>query len=203
MPTYLEIVVNVPQVEGVFHYHLPPELEGRVLPGHLVEVPFGRQRVQGVVIKQVEHPSVTETRAVKGLIDGSVVVTPHQLALADYLSTSTLAPLSSCINLMLPVGLSQMGDTQYSLPVEGMGSKPQSTTDLQHRVLDLLTKTGALTGRQIDRALPRVRWRSSARDIDQAGKNHIPTSSARHPRCSQNLCTQFAWLIHQSRPRPK
>ena len=63
MPTYLEIVVNVPQVEGVFHYHLPPELEGRVLPGHLVEVPFGRQRVQGVVIKQVEHPSVTEPAA--------------------------------------------------------------------------------------------------------------------------------------------
>ena len=75
MPTYLEIVVNVPHVEGVFHYHLPPKLEGRVLPGHLVEVPFGRQQVQGVVIKQVAQPSVTETKAVKGLIDDSVVVT--------------------------------------------------------------------------------------------------------------------------------
>jgi len=163
MPTYLEIVVNVPQVEGVFHYHLPPELEGQVLPGHLVEVPFGRQRVQGVVIKQVEHPSVTETRAVRGLIDGSVVVTPDQMALAEYLADSTLAPLSTCVSLMLPVGLSQMGDTEYALAESAARSKPGSTTDLQRRLLDLLTKRGALTGRQIDRALPRVRWRSSAR----------------------------------------
>ena len=170
MPTYLEIVVNVPQVEGVFHYHLPPELEGQVQPGHLVEVPFGRQRVQGVVIKQVAHPSVTETRAVKSVIDSTVVVTPHQLVLADHLSTSTLAPLSACISLMLPVGLSQMGDTQYSLQVGGKGSQPQPTTDLQHRLLELLTRRGALTGRQIDRALPRVRWRSSARVLIRQGR---------------------------------
>ena len=170
MPTYLEIVVNVPQVEGVFHYHLPPELEGQVLPGHLVEVPFGRQHVQGVVIKQVEHPSVTETRAVKGLIDGSVVVTPSQIALAEFLADSTLAPLSTCISLMLPVGLSQMGDTQYALAESVRGSTAQSTTDLQQRLLDLLGKRGALSGRQIDRGLPRVRWRSSARVLIRQGR---------------------------------
>jgi primosomal protein N' (replication factor Y) len=170
MPTYLEIVVNVPQVEGVFHYHLPPELEGQVARGHLVEVPFGRQQVQGVVLKQVDQPSVSETRAVSALIDGSVVVTPGQLELAEYLSESTLAPLSACVNLMLPVGLSQMGDTQYSLAGSVRGSRPQSTSDLQRRVLDLLTKRGTLTGRQIDRALPRVNWRSSMRALMRRGR---------------------------------
>jgi 3'DNA-binding domain (3'BD) len=34
-----------------FHYHLPPELENQVQPGHLVWVPFGRQEVQGVVLR--------------------------------------------------------------------------------------------------------------------------------------------------------
>ena len=29
MTTYVEVAVNVPQVSGTFHYHLPPELEGR------------------------------------------------------------------------------------------------------------------------------------------------------------------------------
>ncbi|MBE9473711.1 MAG: hypothetical protein IMY85_02390, partial [Chloroflexi bacterium] len=115
MPTYLEIVVNVPQVEGVFHYHLPPELEGQVLPGHLVEVPFGKRCVQGVVLRQISQPSVSETRAVSALIDGSVVLTTAQLALAEYLADSTLAPLSACINLMLPVGLTKMGDTLYTI----------------------------------------------------------------------------------------
>lgn len=170
MPTYLEIVVNVPQVEGVFHYHLPPELEGQVGSGHLVEVPFGRNRVQGVVLKQVDQPSVAETRAVSALIDGSVVLTAAQLALAEYLSDSTLAPLSACVNLMLPVGLSQMGDTQYSLAAGAQGSKPRSTTDLQQRVLDLLTSRGPLLGRQIDRAIPRVKWRSTVRALILQGR---------------------------------
>ncbi|MFN2265403.1 MAG: primosomal protein N' [Anaerolineales bacterium] len=170
MPTYLEIVVNVPHVEGVFHYHLPAELEGKITPGHLVEVPFGKQHVQGVVLKAVDQPSVAETRAVERLIDSSVMVTPGQIALAEYLSESTLAPLSVCINLMLPVGLSQMGDTLYSLAdnLKWSGSKPVS--DLQRRMLNLLENRGPLTGRQFDRALPRTRWRSSARALIRLGR---------------------------------
>ena len=170
MPTYVEIVVNVPQVEGVFHYHLPPELEGQVVSGHLVEVPFGKRRVQGVVLRQVEQPSVPETRAVSALIDGSVVLTKSQLALAELLSESTLAHLSACVNLMLPVGLTQMGDTLYSLAGEAQRSKSQSTTDLQRRLLDLLVKRGPLLGRQIDRAIPRVKWRQSVRALIRRGR---------------------------------
>ncbi|HLE73240.1 MAG TPA: hypothetical protein VI688_03240, partial [Anaerolineales bacterium] len=104
MPTYVEIAVNVPQVSGVFHYHLPLELEDHVRPGHLVEVPFGKQRVQGVVLRKVDQPAVAETRPVSGLIDPDVVLTSSQLALAEYMSKSAVAPLSTCVNLMLPVG---------------------------------------------------------------------------------------------------
>lgn len=35
-----------------FHYHLPVELEGTVRPGHLVWVPFGSQRLKGVVVAE-------------------------------------------------------------------------------------------------------------------------------------------------------
>jgi len=170
MSTYLEIVVNVPQVEGVFHYHLPPELEGKVLPGQLVEVPFGKRRVQGVVMKQVAQPSVTETRAVNALIDQSVVLTKAQLALAEYLAESTLAPLSACIKLMLPVGLTQMADTLYSLNERATTVVRPSLSNIQRRVLDLLTKRGPLLGRQIDRALPRVRWRPAIRPLIRRGR---------------------------------
>jgi primosomal protein N' (replication factor Y) len=167
MPTYLEIVVNVPQVEGVFHYHLPPELEGLVLPGHLVEVPFGKRRVQGVVLRQVPQPSVPETRAVYALVDQSVVLTKYQLSLAEYLAKSTLAPLSACINLMLPAGISQLADTLYSL--DG-GTRSKSPTDLQKRILNMLDTRGPLLGRQIDRALPKVNWRASMRALIKRGR---------------------------------
>jgi primosomal protein N' (replication factor Y) len=165
MPTYLEIVVNVPRVEGVFHYHLPPELEGKVLPGHLLEVPFGKRRVQGVVLKEVAHPSVSETRPVYSMVDQSVVLTEAQLALAGQLAEDTLAPLSACINLMLPVGLTQMADVSYALRLPPPSTGSWTPSDLQRRIIDLLDKRGPLLGRQINRALPRVRWRPAMRSL--------------------------------------
>lgn len=181
MPVYLEIAVNLPQVAGVFHYHLPPELEGRVVPGHLVEVPFGRQQAQGLVLGEVAVPEVAETRPVSGLVDPQVVVTPAQLALASYLAESTLAPLSACIGLLLPVGLNQVADTLYSLKEDSR--QPGGLNKTQERLLALLRRRGPLHGRQIDRALPRVDWRPSARALARRGllatQSTLPPPSAR------------------------
>ncbi|MEA3350071.1 MAG: primosomal protein N', partial [Chloroflexota bacterium] len=102
MTTFVEIVVNVPHVSGVFHYHLPEHLEGKVDTGHLVTVPFGQQTVQGVAMRTVADPTVPKTRPVSALLDPKPVVTPAQIELARYLSTRSLAPLATCLTLMLP-----------------------------------------------------------------------------------------------------
>lgn len=167
MPTYLEIAVNVSQVAGVFHYHLPPELEGRVSAGHLVEVPFGKQQVQGVVLREVAVPEVAETRPVTALVDPQVALTSAQLALARHLAESTLAPLSACIGLMLPAGLGQMADIRYQL-IEGAGLAG-ALSATQERLVELLRRRGPLFGRQIDRALPHTGWRAAARGLLQRG----------------------------------
>lgn len=183
MPSYVRVTVNIPQVSGEFDYHLPAELENQVQPGCLVEVPFGNQRVQGVVIKLVAEPSVSETKPVLAVLDSEVVLTQAQLVLAGYLAESTLAPLSACITLMLPAGLSQMADTQYSLVKTPSSSPKKPPTPLQHRLLDLLEKRGALLGRQIDRALPRVSWREAMQPLVKAGlvstQSCLPTPSVR------------------------
>jgi primosomal protein N' (replication factor Y) len=167
MSSYLEIAVNVAQVSGVFHYHLPEHLEGKVGSGHLVIVPFGKQRVQGVVLRSLEQPEAPYTRAVEELVDPAVVLTAGQLALARHLAESTLAPLSACIGLMVPAGLSQLADTLYSrLPAQPSG-RPISA--LQQRLLTLLERRGPLRGRQIDQAMPRLDWRPLARGLLRRG----------------------------------
>ncbi len=175
MPTYLEIAVNVPQVSGVFHYHLPPELEGRVGAGHLVEVPFGKQQVQGVVLRAVSEPAVARTKPVLQLLDPEVVLTRAQLALAEHLTESTLAPLSACINLMIPPGLSQLADSLYT-PVERAPggdleelARRFELSPAQRRLMALLEKRGPLRGRQIARALPRRNWRATAQALVRMG----------------------------------
>jgi primosomal protein N' (replication factor Y) len=193
MTSYMEIAVNVPQVSGVFHYHLPAELEGQVKPGILVEVPFGRVRVQGVVLGSVDEPAVTDTRPVISVIDRQAVLTAAQIALAQYLSESNLAPLAAFIDLMLPPGLSQQADTLYSID----RSRPAARlSDIQQRLLAVLDKRGgSLTGRQIDRALPRLDWRASARSLVRQGlltsRPVLPAPSARpkHVRTAMLACS--------------
>jgi primosomal protein N' len=130
MAAYLEIAVNVPQVSGVFHYHAPPELEGCLAVGHLVEAPFGSQRVQGVVLRFVDQPMVPETRPVFGLVDPQPVLTPAQVALAGHLADTNLAPLSAFIGLMLPSGLNQQVDTLFDLADNGRRvDRKQSISD--------------------------------------------------------------------------
>lgn len=168
MTTYVEVAVNVPQVSGTFHYHLPPELEGQVQPGHLVEVPFGRQRVQGVVFRMVDQPDVPETKSVISLLDPQVVLTPQQIRLAGVLAESTLAPLAACIDAMIPPGLAQQADTLYqkSTPLFPVAHR---LTPLQNRILKLLDERGPLRGRQLDSAFRHVDWRSSVRSLVNQG----------------------------------
>lgn len=168
MPTFLEIAVNVPGVKDVFHYHLPSELEGRIQTGHLVMVPFGKQIVQGIILRQVLQPAVSETRPIIELIDSEPVVTAHQLALAEEMSSNNLAPLADCIWLMLPSGLSQQAETLYTLREHWQQNAGQLSKS-QKLFLSLLNKRGPLRTRQIERALPKRKWQSTARSLIQRG----------------------------------
>jgi len=169
MPSFVEIAVNVPQVSGVFHYHLPEELQDRVASGHLVIVPFGAQTAQGVVLRQISHPEVEETKPVLALVDELPVVTPAQLALSAWMSTTTLSPLAACVGLMLPPGLSQQADTSYSL-AENIVFDTATLGKMPARLLALLQKRGPLRGGQIDAAVKQAgSWRPSMRSLQQKG----------------------------------
>lgn len=168
MTTYVEVAVNVPRIAGVFHYHLPPDLVEQVRPGHLVVVPFGQQRVQGVVLEFVETPEVAETKAVLAVLDDNAALTLSQIALAKQIAKETLAPLAACIGLMLPPGLSQQADTLFTLADQTPGESSE-LNDSQTRIVALLHKRGPMRGRQIDRGLPKRNWRPAARQLVKQG----------------------------------
>ena len=169
MTIYLEIAVNVPQLSGVFDYHLPPELQDKVGPGCLVVVPFGSQMVHGVVIRQVDQPSVTETKPVQSLVDLAAVVTPGQIQLAFWLAGETFSPLAPCVSLMLPAGLIQQADTEYVYQARQDQVESLDLSPLQKRLLSLIRKAGSIRGRQIDVSLSRIEWRPAARGLSRLG----------------------------------
>ena len=97
MTSFVQIVVNVPAIAGVFDYMVPESLAGKVGVGHLVIVPFGKQTVQGVVFRFIDQPSVREVKEIVELVDPEPVLTQARIALAEAMAESTLAPLAAVV----------------------------------------------------------------------------------------------------------
>jgi primosomal protein N' (replication factor Y) len=153
MDSFAEVALHLARVQGTFHYLVPPSLISVLGPGHLVVVPFGPRRAQGIVLRRSAESPVAETRPIESLVDPVPVLTPAQLALADWLHRTTRAPLGECIGLMIPVGLAQHSDQLYTLIDPAI--EPASETAI--RLVTLLRDRGPLRGRQIERHLPATR----------------------------------------------
>jgi primosomal protein N' (replication factor Y) len=167
MSIYVRVAVNIAQLSGTFDYQLPPALQGRVQAGSLVTVPFGKQIAQGIVLNTIEEPSVPEIKEVSGLVVPLPVVSPLQILLAKNMAEQNLASLSEYLDLMLPPGLSQHVDTLVRLlPASAV---EQGLTPLQLRIVALLQKNKEMRGRQLDAALPHVRWRESLTGLVKGG----------------------------------
>ncbi|HTX90310.1 MAG TPA: primosomal protein N' [Anaerolineales bacterium] len=180
---YARIAVHVPTVSGLFDYSIPADLEEKLRVGHLVTIPFGKQTVQGVVTALTATAAVAETKPILGLLDPLPVLTPAQLALADWMADYFLASRAAMLDLMLPAGLSQQADTVYQV-VDGKPETPGvSNSPVQRRLVDLLHEKGPLRGRQIDRHFKNVDWRKPAQHLVRTGaltsRSILPAASVR------------------------
>ena len=173
--SYARIAVNVPHVEGVFDYHLSPDQENLFHLGQLVEVPFGHQNVQGVIIGFPDLPAVLETKAVHKILDPDPVLTSNQIQLGLQVAGDTLSPPGITLLSMVPAGLSVLADLEYKLSdlslttLENGQPFLAATSPTQQHLIDLLKERGPLRGRQLDRALPHRNWRKSAGTLIRRG----------------------------------
>ncbi len=168
MSNFVRVAVNVPGVAELFDYAIPKEWSDRVQPGSLVEAPFGKQTVQGVVMRLLAQPDVPETRELVELLDDQPVLTPSQLRLAEFLSETYFAPVGEYLNAMLPPGLGQRADTLYQLNLPA-DFDSASMSGLQRHLIDHLRRRGPLRGRQLENAFRHVNWRASIRSLSRAG----------------------------------
>ena len=186
MTVFVEVAVNLAQIERVYHYHLPVELVEKVQPGCLVVVPFGAQTVQGIVLRLLAEAEVPQTRPVQELVDPLPVVTHFQMDLARWMADHYLSTLAACLDIMLPPGLSQHTELVVSprssperLPTLEHSAAAEQQLSLEHplqaRILALLKDRGSLRARQLDDAFPRQNWRSAVQALARRGWVHTQT----------------------------
>lgn len=163
---FARLAVNVPNITTLFDYSIPAGLVPHIQAGCLVTAPFGNQTVQGIILQLLDSPSVENPKPIIDLLDPAPVLTQPQLALAILLAESTLNPLASIVSMMLPTGLSQQADIQYSL----IRDQPSvSDSPVTKRLLNLLRERGTLRGRQIDSHFAKVDWRKTAQVLVKKG----------------------------------
>lgn len=171
---FAEVVVFSPAepsvsgtVRPAFTYHLPDELRERVAVGSLVVVPLGPRRVYGTIVALSAESPVPQTRPVESLVDPEPVLTPAQIGLARWLSREYLAPLHTCLTLMLPPGV--VGHADVEVELTGEIEPRDARTEAQEHLITVLDSRGPLRGRQLDRVLPRRKWRSAASQLARRG----------------------------------
>ena len=93
---YVRVAIDTP-VDSTFDYHVPPELEGRLQPGHLVEVAFGPAHQHAIVLEVLAESSVSKTKPILNRLDPVPVLTPTQIALSLWLRATTLSPIGAAL----------------------------------------------------------------------------------------------------------
>jgi len=165
---FVRVAVNIPVLNGEFDYSVPDSLDGKVLPGCLVEVPFNNRALQGVVTRFVDIPEVADPKPVTALVDPIPVVTSQQLELAVWMADETLTPICQCIDLMLPPGLASQADTLY----ENISNDEilRGLDQTETRIMQQLINRGSLRLHQLERAIPHVSLQGSLRKLQAAGR---------------------------------
>lgn len=154
------------RIADAYHYKIPPELAETIRPGVLVTVPFGKQRVQGVVLALSNTAPVEQLLPIEAVLDQQPVLWPHQIAFLQNLAKISLTPAGELLPLFLPAGLAQQPDWLYRATNAPL---PHKLTTTQRRLLDLLASRGPLRARQINRHIPSRYWKPAAEGLIRQG----------------------------------
>ena len=93
-------------IDKIFEYLVPHNLEDKIKVGVRVIVPFGKMTLEGFVLEINSVKSTEkELREIINIVDLDVVLNEELLELGKVIQNKTLATLISCYQVMLPKAL--------------------------------------------------------------------------------------------------
>jgi len=133
---YVTVYTDLP-LDNAFTYHVPKEMEEKVIEGGRVEVPFGRQKKIGYVVGLSETYEGTYTiKDIKKVIDSEPVFTKEQVSMAHFLADFYLCHVGECLSMQVPGGrkdskLELPSADSYALeePIENLSIYQQTAVD--------------------------------------------------------------------------
>ena len=188
------VALDVP-LSRLFDYRVP-EGTAAPAPGVRVRVPFGRQRLIGVVIEQAEASLLPEERLkpITAVLDTVPVLGAEVLELARWASDYYHHPLGEVIATALPkavrggAGLVALEELWAVTPAgrEALDSGRLTRSPAQRQVLELLLAQGPLRQATLAERLaqPLPRWRPAATALRKQGWVLQESVSAQTPEAA-------------------
>ncbi len=103
---YASVIVDIvhSEVDKIFDYSVPPEMEGAIAPGCRVTVPFGPKTLSGYVtaLKDETEVATEKIKPVRSLYDELPALTEECLDLAKRISERYRVPMAAALRLFLP-----------------------------------------------------------------------------------------------------
>ena len=139
-------------VDKIFDYIVPKNLESDIKVGIRVSVPFGRMILEGFVMEIKSSSELSDLKEIIDIVDKDVVLNDELLELGKTISNKTLATLMSCYQTMLPKALKAKKnstiniryDTYYSL-----GDVIGKFNDNQQKIIDLVKEKGKVIRKEL------------------------------------------------------
>ncbi len=131
----------------IFHYIVPADLP--VLPGQIVEVEFGRQTLEAIVVELTDNAQIPpeKLKPIKRLVNPQQLFGADLLALSQFAADYYLCSRASVLQAMLPSGMyltGKMPRSQIRRMVQLLNNEAKATGAKQRRVIDLLQAKGEL-----------------------------------------------------------
>ena len=103
---YADVILPVP-VEGYFTYAIPAEMEGRIVVGVRVLVPFGRNKNHVGVVARIheQQPQGYEVKALLQQMDEEPIMLDSQLRLWQWIADYYMSPIGEVYKAAVPAGL--------------------------------------------------------------------------------------------------
>ncbi len=141
----VEVLVELKakRIDQTYSYLIPEILKEKVKVGIRVLVPFGRQQLEGFVLKITNNNSQEyELKEIIDIIDEEPVINEEMLELGKYISKKTLSNLISAYQSMLPSALKAKKDfkvnKKYVSYIKKTDNEYIPKNDVQKELLDLI-----------------------------------------------------------------
>lgn len=148
-------------IDRPYDYLIPEELQGKVLPGMRVYVPFsrGNRRVEGIVLAVTDGSKYEALKPVLAALDEQPVLTDEQIRLALFMRERFFCTVYDAVKAILPAGLWFKADgsrrvndktmemARLSVPAEDaadLADRIRHRSPRQAELLDLLCSFEAL-----------------------------------------------------------